>query len=117
VQIDEVKPGRIVHRSGKKLDSRTKTFSGLTQAKEKSVSLENVTLTVGQGSRAVQIMVGEISVNAEYLESILKAVLEKFEATTPVTMTFRSAQFSSGHDLKQFAETLGLDLQPGDVEQ
>jgi hypothetical protein len=62
-------------------------------------------------------MVGEISVNAEYLESILKAVLEKFEPTTPVTMTFRSAQFSSGHDLKQFAEALGLDLQPGDVEQ
>jgi hypothetical protein len=36
VQIDEVKPGRIVHRSGKKLDSRTKTFSGLIQAKEKT---------------------------------------------------------------------------------
>jgi Chitobiase/beta-hexosaminidase C-terminal domain len=117
VQIDEVKPGRLVHCSGKKLDSRTKTFGGLTQAKEKSILFENVMLTVGQGSQAVQVMVGDITVTAEYLESILKTVLEKFEATTPVTMTFRKAQFASGHDLKQFAEALGLDLQPGEVEQ
>lgn len=117
VQIDEVKPGRVVNHSGKKLDSRMKTFSGLTQAKEKKVLFENVTLTVGQGARAVQLMVGEISVDAGYLESILKTVLEKFEATTPVTMKFCKAQFASGHDLKQFAESLGLDLQPGEVEQ
>ncbi len=32
-------------------------------------------------------------------------------------MKFCQAQFASGHDLKQFAEALGLDLQPGDVEQ
>jgi hypothetical protein len=117
VQIDEVKPGRLVHRSGRKLDSRTKTFSGLTHAREKSISFENVMLTVGQGSQAVQVMVGDIAVTAEYLEAILTAVLEKFEPTTPVTMTFRKAQFASGHDLKHFAEALGLELQPGDVEQ
>ena len=32
-------------------------------------------------------------------------------------MTFRKAHFNSGHDLKDFAEKLGLDLNPGDVEQ
>ena len=32
VQIDEVKPGRLVSRTGRKLDSRTKTFEGLKQA-------------------------------------------------------------------------------------
>jgi hypothetical protein len=44
-------------------------------------------------------------------------VLEKFSADTPVTMTFRKAHFASGHDLKDFAGKLGIDLQPGDVEQ
>ena len=39
VQIDDVKPGRLVSRTGRKLDSRTRTFEGLKQAGEKSVCL------------------------------------------------------------------------------
>ena len=35
VQIDEVKPGRLISRTGRKLDSRAKTFEGLKQAAEK----------------------------------------------------------------------------------
>ncbi len=62
-------------------------------------------------------MVGEIEVDAAFIEAILKTVLEKFAPTTPVTMTFRKAHFASGHDLKEFAEKLGFELQPGDVEQ
>jgi len=60
---------------------------------------------------------GEIEVNAAFLETILKTVMEKFEPTTPVTMTFRKAHFASGHDLKDFAEKLGIELQQGEVEQ
>lgn len=117
VLIDDVKPARLVSRTGRKLDSRGKTFEGLKIAAEKSVDFENVALVVGQGAQAVQVMVGEVRVNAAFIEAILKTVLEKFEPTTPVTMTFRKAHFSSGHDLKEFAEKLALDLQPGDVEQ
>lgn len=117
VLIDDVKPARLVSRTGRKLDSRGKTFEGLKIAAEKSVDFENVALVVGQGAQAVQVMVGEVRVNATFIEAILKTVLEKFEPTTPVTMTFRKAHFSSGHDLKEFAEKLGLELQPGDVEQ
>jgi hypothetical protein len=47
----------------------------------------------------------------------LDRLLEKFSSDTPITMTFRKAHFSSGHDLKDFAERLGIELQPGDVEQ
>jgi hypothetical protein len=117
VQIDDVKPGQLVSRTGRKLDSRTKTFEGLKQAGEKSVSFENITLTVGQGMRAVQIMIGEIQVDAAFIENILQKVLEQFEPTTPITMTFRKAHFSSGHDLKDFAAKLGIELQSSDVEQ
>ena len=117
VQIDDVKPGRIVSRTGRKLDSRAKTFESLKQASEKSVNFENVTLTIGQGAQAVQVTVGEIQVNAAFIEAILKTVLEKFEPTTPITMTFRKAHFSSGHDLKDFADKLGIELNTGDIEQ
>jgi hypothetical protein len=55
VQIDDVQPGSIVSRTGRKLDSRAKTFEGLKQAGEKSASFEGVVLTVGQGTRMVQL--------------------------------------------------------------
>jgi hypothetical protein len=112
-----VKPGRLVSRIGCKLDSRSRTFEGLKQAGEKSVAFENVTLTVGQGAQAVQVMIGEIQVNADFIEAILKTVLEQFTPTTPVTMAFRKAHFASGHDLKDFADKRGIELQSGDVEQ
>ena len=117
VQIDPVKPARLVSRTGRKLDSRSKTFEGLKQAADKSATFENVTVNVGNGTQVATFFVGEIPVNAAFIEAILKTTLEKFAPDTPVTMTFRKAHFNSGHDLKDFAEKLGLELNPGDVEQ
>ncbi|MDL1974449.1 MAG: DUF499 domain-containing protein [Deltaproteobacteria bacterium] len=117
VQIDEVKPGRLVSRTGRKLDSRSKTFEGLKQATEKSVSFEGIVLTVGQGNRMIAVNVGEIQVDAPFIEALLSTVLGKFTPDTPITMTFRKAHFASGHDLKDFAGKLGIELQAEDVEQ
>ena len=117
VPVDDVKPGRLVSRTGRKLDSRGKTFASLQQAAEKSVTFENVTVNVGSGSQVATFFVGEIPVNAAFIEAILKTTLEKFTPDTPVTMTFRKAHFNSGHDLKDFAEKLGIELGTGDVEQ
>lgn len=117
VQVDPVKPGRLVSRTGRKLDSRGKTFEGLKQAGEKSVTFENVTVNVGTGTQVATFFVGEVPVNAAFIEAILKTTLEKFAPDAPVTMMFRKAHFASGHDLKDFAEKLGLELSPGDVEQ
>ncbi len=50
-------------------------------------------------------------------DALLTKVLEKFTTETPVTLTFRKAHFASGHDLKDFASKLGIELKPGDVEQ
>ena len=117
--MDDIKPGRLVSRTGRKLDSRAKTFEGLKQAAEKSATFEGVVVTVGQGSQMVGVTVGDIPVSASFIETLLKQVLslEKFAPATPVTMTFRKAHFNSGHDLKDFADKLGLELNPGDVEQ
>ena len=117
VQIEDVKPARLVSRTGRKLDSRATTFEGLKQAADKTVDFENVTLTVGQGNKVAQIVVGEVRVDASFITALLEKVLEKFAPDTPVTMTFRKAHFASGHDLRDYAAKLGLDLEPGDVEQ
>jgi hypothetical protein len=117
VQIDDVKPGRLISATGRKLDSRAKTFEGLKQAAEKSATLEGISLAVGQGSRMMALTVGDIAVEAPFVQSLLTLVLEKFTAETPVTLTFRKAHFQTGHDLRDFAEKLGMELQQGDVEQ
>ena len=116
-QIDDVKPGSLVSRTGRKLDSRSKTFEGLKQAAEKSVSFEGIVLTVGQGNRMISVNVGEIQVDAPFIDVLLSKVLEKFIPNTPVTMTFRKAHFASGHDLKDFAGKLDITLKAEDVEQ
>lgn len=117
VQIDDVKPGRLVSRTGRKLDSRGKTFEGLKQATEKSATFEGIVLTVGQGNQMIGVNIGDIAVDAAFIEALLVKVLEKFMPDTLVTMTFRKAHFASGHDLKDFAGKLGIELQQGDVEQ
>ncbi|MCY2993648.1 MAG: DUF499 domain-containing protein [Planctomycetota bacterium] len=117
VQIDDVKPGRLVSRSGRKLDSRAKTFEGLQQAAEKSATFEGLVLMVGQGNQMIGINVGDIAVDAAFIQALLAKVLEKFHPDTPITMTFRKAHFASGHDLKDFAEKLGIELAAGEVEQ
>lgn len=117
VQIDDVKPCRLVSRTGRKFDSCAKTSEGLTQAARKSVTFEGIVLTVGQGNQMISITVGEIEVDATFIETLLSKVLEKFKPDSPVTMTFRKAHFSSGHDLKDFAEKLGIEIQMGDIEQ
>ncbi|MDD2900810.1 MAG: DUF499 domain-containing protein [Syntrophales bacterium] len=117
VEIDDVKPAHLVSRTGRKLDSRGKTFEGLKQAAEKSATFEGIVLNVGQGNQMIAVNVGEIAVEGTFIEALLVKVLEKFTPDTPITMTFRKAHFSSGHDLKDFAGKLGIDLQQGDVEQ
>jgi hypothetical protein len=117
VQIDEVKPGRLVSRTGRKFDSRRKTFEGLKHAGEKSASFEGVTLTVGQGNQIIGVTIGEVPVDAPFIEALLTKVLEKFPPDAPITMTFRKGHFPSGHDLKDFAGKLGIELQQGEVEQ
>jgi hypothetical protein len=117
VQIDVVKPARLVSRTGCKLDSRATTFSSLSEADEKQVEFENVTLTVGQGAQMASIMVGEVRVDASFITNLLTAVLVKFAPDTPVTMAFKKAHFSSGHDLSEFASKLSIKLTQNDVEQ
>jgi hypothetical protein len=117
VHIDDVKPCRLVSRIGIKLDSRGKTFEALKQAGEKSVLFENIAVSIGSGTKVASCGIGEIQVDGTLIETMLKTVLDKFAPDAPVTMVFRKAHFNSGHDLKEFAEKLGFELRPGEVEQ
>lgn len=117
IQIDDLKPALLTSRIGRKLDSREKTFEGLKQADERSVTFEGIVLTVGNGNQMIAVHVGDVEVDAGFIQTLLNSVLEKFKPTTPVNMTFRKAHFTSGHDLKDFAGKVGIELKQEDVSQ
>ena len=118
VQIDPVKPAKFQAKGpARSLDSRSATFAGLSDAKERSVTFEGVVLTVGQGAKSISVTVGEIAVQPAVIEELLVKVLAQFPADVPVTMNFRRASFQSGHDLEEFARKLGIVLRPDNVEQ
>lgn len=117
VQVDDSKPGRLISRHGRKLDSRAKTFEGLKQATEKSATFEGINLIVGQGNQCIGVQVADVPVDGAFVEALLVKILEKFPPDTPVSLAFRRANFASGHDLKDFANKLEIELQAGDVEQ
>jgi hypothetical protein len=119
VKIDPSKPARIqaARAAGKKLDSRANTFTGLDEAKTRKVTFENVVITIGEGSRGVQVMFGELTVEPEYLQAVLQSALDAFPPDTPVTMSFKKAHFSSGHDLEAFTKAVGIELSQGEVIQ
>jgi hypothetical protein len=118
VKIDPVPPGKIIRPgAGFKLDSRTKTFEGLKLAVTSGAEFQGVNLSIGQGSQMVSIVIGEIAVAADFIEALLTKALEKFDPNAPITMSFRRASFASGHDLKEFAEKLGIELTASEIEQ
>lgn len=117
VRIDDTKPARLVPNKGQKLDSRALTFEGLKQAGDRGGCFEGVVITVGQGAKVAQVMVGELLVDAQFLTQILQTISEKFEPDAPITMSFRRAHFTSGHDLRQFCESLGIEVVQENIEQ
>jgi hypothetical protein len=44
----------------------------------------------------IAINVGEIPLDAAFIQALLTKVREKFEPVTPITMSFRKCHFSSG---------------------
>ena len=117
LHVDELKPASLVSRSGKMFDSRSSTFEGLEQAKDKAVSFENVTIDVGQGAQIASITIGEVRVDATFLSGLLECVLDKFSPDAPITINFRKARFGSGHDLINFCESAGLTITQQEIVQ
>lgn len=118
VHIDDEGPAYFVSKGApNKLDARKKVFEGLALAREQSAFFQDVVISIGQGNKVVSITIGEVSVDAPFIEALLKLTMEKFSSDDPITMSFRKAEFKTGHDLKEFANRLGITLKQEDIQQ
>jgi len=117
VDILNDKPAKIVAQAPKRLDSSAATYDGLKLAKERGITFENITLRMGSSPQVINLSLGEMSLTAEILESVLNFLRPLVSLDAQVVFSFKTAKFASGYDLEQFSKTLGLDLENEEVVQ
>ena len=117
VPIKPEVPAVLYAPAFKRLDNSSKTYEGLKFAKEKEVQFEMVTLQVGSAPKTAHLSMGEMKLDAEFIEKELTHLRSLMSPDAPVVFSFKKAHFSTGFDLEQFAKSLGIEIQQGEVEQ
>ena len=117
IVIIKEKPAIFHRASPKRLDSATQTYDGLKMAREKNISFEQVSLMVGSAPKVIHLSLGEVKIDAKFIETELAHLQTLVSANAPVVMTFKKAYTATGFDLEQFTEKLGIDIQAGEVIQ
>ncbi len=72
---------------------------------------------MGSGNKVIYVNLGEIKINADFIESIIVKFQELIDPEAPIVLGFKRAYFLTGHDLEQFIEALGIEFEPGEVAQ
>ncbi len=103
-------PAQLFGSTPKKLDSSAKAHEGIRLAKEKGITFQNVTLILGTAPKVVQLVLGDIKVDAEFIENTLTHLHSLLEADAPLVMSFKRLNAPTGHDLEQFAKGVGIEL-------
>ncbi len=116
--IDKTIPARLRKRVD--LRGNADAFKAINNAKVLNVKLSGgVSLTVGDGNRTVTTRFGsDAIIKANDIEAFISAArLALDNDTADVVLRMDDLQFSSGHDLETFMETIGIEPDPGEVEQ
>jgi hypothetical protein len=117
ILIIKEKPAQLYSPSPKRLDNSAKTYEGLKFAKEKNITFEQVTLMIGSAPKVVHLSLGEMKIDADFIEKELSHLQTLLSSEAPVVMQFKKAYTLTGHDLEQFVKSLGIELANGEVIQ
>ncbi len=117
IAIVREKPAQLYSSAPKRLDNATKTYQALSIAKDKAITFEQVTLMLGSAPKVIHLSLGEMQIDAAYIEQTLAHLQTLLGAEAPVIMQFKKAYFATGYDLEQFAKALGIVLENGEALQ
>ena len=117
VNIVKDKPAQLYSPTPKRLDSSAKTYEGIKIAKENDITFEQVTLQIGSSPKVVHLSLGELRINAEFIENELAHLQTILTPQAPVIMSFKKIFTTTGHDLEQFANALGIELKNDEIIQ
>jgi len=111
------KPAQLYSPTPKRLDNASKTYQGLQFAKNKNITFEQVTLNIGSAPKVIHLSLGEMKIDADFIEKALLHLQTLVAPEAPVVMQFKKANALTGHDLEQFAKSLGIELVNDEVIQ
>jgi hypothetical protein len=117
ISVVKDKPAQLISQTYKRLDSSAKTYEGLKLAKENDISFEQVTLQIGSSPKVVHLSLGEMRINAEFIENELAHLQSLLTPEAPVILSFKKVYTTTGHDLEQFASALGIELKNDEIVQ
>ena len=117
IWIIREKPATIYSTAPKRLDSSAKTYEGLKIAREKNITFEQVTLQIGSSPQVIHLTLGEMRIDADFIEKGLSHLRSLLLPDAPVVMQFKKAHTQTGYDLEQFAKALGIEIGSGEVIQ
>jgi hypothetical protein len=72
---------------------------------------------IGSSPRVVHLSLGEMKIDAEFIEKELSHLQTLLSPEAPVVMQFKKAYTLTGYDLEQFAKSLGIEIEIGEVIQ
>ncbi|RIZ69556.1 MAG: DUF499 domain-containing protein [Methylococcales bacterium] len=111
------KPAQLYCPTYKTLDNAAKTYDGIKFAKDKNITFEQVTLIIGSAPKVIHLSLGEMKIEADFIEKTLLHLQSLVPPEAPVIMKFKKANALTGYDLEQFAKTLGIELHNDEVIQ
>jgi len=111
------KPASYGSSTPKKLDNSAKAHEAIRLAKEKGITFQHVSLTLGTAPEVVQLALGDIKINAEFIEQTLAHLQSLLEPNAPLIMSFKKVNTPTGHDLEQFAKGVGIELKNEEIIQ
>ncbi|HEX2957852.1 MAG TPA: DUF499 domain-containing protein, partial [Chitinispirillaceae bacterium] len=117
VNIVKEKPAQLYSTTPKRLDNSAKTYEGLKMAKDKGITFEQVTLQIGSAPRVIHLSMGDLRIQADFIEKELAHLQTILNVDAPIFMTFKKAYMPTGFDLEQFAKTMGIELKNDEVIQ
>lgn len=117
VLVKRDKPAQLYSPAPKRLDNAAKTYEGLKIAKDKNITFEQVTLIIGSSPKVIHLTLGEMRIEAEFIEKTLAHLQTLLSPDAPVVMQFKKLYTQTGFDLEQFAKSLGIEIENGEVIQ
>ena len=76
-----------------------------------------MTLIIGSAPKVIHLSLGEMKIEADFIEKTLLHLQSLVPPEAPVIMKFKKANALTGYDLEQFAKTLGIELHNDEVIQ
>ena len=76
-----------------------------------------MTLVIGSAPQVIHLSIGEMKIDAEFIEKTLVHLQSLVPSEAPIIMKFKKVNTLTGYDLEQFAKTLDIELLNDEVIQ